>query len=347
MLIQQFAILALTLVASASFKDSSGTGAGNGGDPIFSFLETTRYVYLEAIKSFGLNPAARNSFCESSQRLSTEQKNLCRAFVEETVTQLLDLNATEHQTEFVLRQEPLLVKGPDGQPMPVAARTELGAKGTIEFHRSSVQHYSPPQMLFLLAHEFGHKVIFRGHALTDNEHIGAFATGRELLDSAAEAIVTLAESRGQVGKNFGVRDFWQCQIHFSNGGISDLSAPTMRLFFHNNWDQYESGVSRRPDDPQIAAYETLNTRMILRIRIRENLGCLKQAVSREERETKLEIIRVRDRIGAESGRPEEIMAVQELPLVNPICEEKPRWLELSTGQITFRCLYSGSQGGFQ
>ena len=67
-------------------------------------------------------------------------------------------------------------------------------------------------MLFLITHEFQHKANFAGKAVTDNEKIGPFATGRDLLDPVATAVVLVARKKGKVESQFGIRDIFDRRV---------------------------------------------------------------------------------------------------------------------------------------
>ncbi len=88
----------------------------------------------------------------------------------------------------------------------VAAKTTLGPEGAIEFHRDFVKTMLPTQVLFLITHEFQHKINFEEKPVTDNDPIGPFVLGRDLIDAASESIVALARRNGKVGTQFGIRD---------------------------------------------------------------------------------------------------------------------------------------------
>jgi hypothetical protein len=320
---------------------AGGSVIGNGGDPLFSFLETTRFAYLETLKL--KETKNEKDYCVNLKELSPEKKDFCLQFFNESVTQFLMLNLDPSKVKFILKEEPLLVSGPDGTPMPVAARTTMDKESPIEFHRDSIKFYSPYQTLFLLSHELGHKIIFRGKFIGDNTPIGPFTSGRELLDSVAKSVALIAKKNGKIGSNFGLRDFFSCTTKFDNGFQTKTMTSSPRMFFSDDFKKYQSGLGRNINDSNISVVESNESQLIFKFLIEENNNC--SGVSAESKTT-IEIVRVYEKHGSQTPKPDEQVELLELNR-NPICEEDPTPLILSTRGVTFSCLYIGSQGSNQ
>ena len=126
------------LLPSFQLVYGGGTVVGDGGDPIFEFLEATRFSMIESIKILINDPAERKVFCQQ-KTLNLQQKKFCSDYFLSIASEVLRLNQGLEKTLFVLREKSLEVIGPDGKPMMVAARTDLGSNGPIEFHRDSIK----------------------------------------------------------------------------------------------------------------------------------------------------------------------------------------------------------------
>jgi hypothetical protein len=101
-----------------------------------------------------------------------------------------------------------------------------------------------------------------------------------------------------------------------------------------------------PEDTFISIQETEKTSIAFRVQIDESAGCRSDAPV-GSRSTQLEVLRVHDPNPDGTVPPDEILASQTLADVNPICEKEPRWLELSSAGVEFRCQYRGTQGATQ
>lgn len=316
---------------------AGGSVIGNGGDPIFYFLEVTRSSFVETVKTIILDPNEKKKFCDK-KTLSDEQIKICRDFLFETANQLLTLNQGLLKTLFVLKEEPLLVEGPDGRPMSVAARTLLGPEGVVEFHRDSVKLMAPTLVLFLIAHEFSHKALFQGRYVTDNEPVGPFATGRELLDTMASAIVDAAKRNGKIGSNYGIRDRFDCQATV-NGTPLGNRASTPRAFLSEDLMSYEISLSRNPTDSFIYIPESTSSELVFRVITHEPANCRDKPEDSANRSTTISIVRVYK--NSDNVPREEILVSQTLAGYNPVCEKNPVVFGLSFGNVRFSCKYYG------
>ncbi|MNS61526.1 hypothetical protein D3C72_945560 [compost metagenome] len=321
---------------------ASGTVVRNGGDPLFHFLEATRSAMIETLNIIKLDPSEKDGFCRL-KNLNDQQSSFCRDFVLQIAEQLLRLNQQNDKTKFVLKENPLIVSGPDGRPMSVAARTELGASGVIEFHRDSIKLMAPAQILFLITHEFQHKVSFQNRFVTDNEVIGPFASGRELLDSVAVALVEVAKRRGKIGAQYELRDTFDCQI-YDGAGRSGSIVSSPRMFLNDALSSYQTSMGRTPLDGGPYVPEYSGARLIFRMQISESGNCSEQNFYASRRKTELAIVRVHAPDGDGRVQPEEVLANQVLEGFNPICDKERKPFGLSHDGVQFTCNYYGSSG---
>jgi hypothetical protein len=315
---------------------ASGTVVGNGGDPIFEFMEAARSSMVQTIKAIATDPAETKSFCAEASA-SSEQIQFCRQFFLAVSLDILKLSQGEQRTAFVLREDPLLVQGPDGKPMVVAARTDLGPLGVIELHRDSVKTLLPTQVLFLIMHEFQHKVIFQDHSVTDNEKIGPFVNGRELLDTVSTALVTVAKKKGLIGSQFGIRDIFDCQA------ITDVSQfgaklASSRLFLSEDLMSYETSIGKNPMDGSIYIPESRESTVLLRFVITEPNNC---GMASSARKNRVQIIRSVQKLN--EATVETVLESKDLT-ENPMCPGANSQFEIANGPLRFSCTYFGSAG---
>lgn len=329
-------LLLFTLFLKVQFANASGTVVGNGGDPVFEFMEAARHSMVETVKVIINDPAEKTAFCES-KKISEDQVQFCRHFFQTVALEIIQLNQGNLKTPFVLRAEPLYVVGSDGKPMIVAARTQLGKMGPIELHRDSVKTMMPTQVLFLITHEFQHKVVYDGKSVSDNERIGPFGSGRDLIDAVSSALVAVARRKGKVGSQFGIRDIFDCR---ATVGDSQFGAriSTSRLFLSENLMSYESSIGRNPADGSIFVPVSQNISLALRVMISEPNNCGDPVLGRK---TIVQVVRAEEQPSGTLN--EEVIESQEL-LSNPMCPGSDPKLEISSGQVRFQCQYYGSEG---
>ncbi len=315
---------------------AGGTVVGNGGDPVFEFMEAARTSMIETLKVIAHDSDEQAIFCKQAP-LNEEQIQFCREYFLVVLPDMLRLNQGLKKTLFVLREEPLLVNGPDGKPMVVAARTESGPLGPIEFNRDAVKTMLPTQVLFLMTHEFQHKSNFKGTFINDNDPIGPFVNGRELIDYAAKYIVSVARRKGKVGSQFGIRDIFDCIVMT---GTSQFGArlSSSRLFRAEDLMSYETSFGKNPTDGAIYLPETSNTSMVLKFGINEPNNC---GDPDQSRKTSVQIVR---RITLLDGSIQD-QEVSHLELSsNPMCPNYDPKIEIVWQQIKFTCQYYGSEG---
>ncbi|OFZ10759.1 MAG: hypothetical protein A2Z20_00755 [Bdellovibrionales bacterium RBG_16_40_8] len=315
---------------------ASGTVVGNGGDPVFEFMEAARTSMIETIKVIINDPSESAHFCENP-KLNADQIKFCRDFFIAIAPDILRLSQGLTKTFFVLRDQPLFVEGPDGIPMVVAARTELGPMGPIELHRESVKTLLPTQVLFLMTHEFQHKADFFGRIITDNEMIAPFATGRDLIDTVAAAVVVVARKKGKVGSQFGIRDIFDCRA-FANQSQFGARLSSSRLFQAEDLMSYETSIGKNPTDGSIFLPETIDSSLLLRFVINEPNNCGDPSPKRKS------IIQIVRSVKLVNGSQDETVVADQELTENPMCPGSSRQIEISKDEVRFVCNYFGSEG---
>ena len=330
---------------------AGGTSVGNGGDTLFYFLEDIRRSLVATMKNLDAKNPIHLTICNLAH-LTAAQRNKCHDVLIATQSQWLRLNQGENKTKFLLKEEPLLVPGPGGIPQKVDARTLLGPDGDIEFHRDSIKLYSPIQMMKLISHEFGHKLIFQEKSIGDDEPFPPFDTGREFLDAVAASLTNYAQNSGLIGSQFGLRDHFVCRIELNGFKVPSLNS-TLRRTFDSGFKRYETSLSKLPKDPLIAIGESSETNLVFQVVIHETQGCKKienePGVVSPLRSTTLRILRspARNKNLTHNNRKshvEEIILVERvLEGFNPICEEKSPYFGLEYQNVSFKCRHDGTE----
>ena len=317
------------------FTFASGTVVGNGGEPVLHFLEATRFALTETLKDIHLDPKINAEFCSDQPQLSSIQKQFCRSYLLDILDQMLALNTEPKKVPFVLREDPLLVIGPDGKPMPVSARTDLGEAGPIEFHLDSIKLMAPKVLLQLISHEFQHKTTYMGRSPTDNDPLGPFQFGRQLIDSVADAIVKVAIKKGRVGTEFVLRDSFDCAIR---SGASQFfqRAATNRWFLEPTLVNYNLSLSERPSDPFIAVGD-VNSKIVYQLEVADSNHCA-DLTDLKQRSSTIRLWRVFDDPNAASV----LLSEQVIEGMNPICEKTPPSFVADYQSVHFDCRYYGS-----
>jgi hypothetical protein len=338
----KFKLAVLLLILWPLLGRTSGTIIRNGGDPIFYFLEATRFSLVETIRLVLTEEKESKEFCNIST-LDQPQIDFCRRYFFEVAGQMMALNQGANKTLFVLRQEPLIVEGPDGKPMPVAARTALGPLGEVEFHRDSVKLMPPSQVLFLIAHEFQHKSAYQGRNITDNEPMGPFRNGRELLDTVAGALTEVAKRKGKVGSQYGLRDSFDCRMTV-NGTPFGVRASSPRMFLTPDLMSYETSLSKNPTDALLFVPESNESDLYFRVQISEAGNCSPDAKYNQGRNTHLQIVRVFKADGKGDQKPEQIVSETEMGSYNPLCIDGGGTFSLGYQNVIFNCHHYGTEG---
>ncbi len=326
-----YIIISLYSISSAA----SGTVIGNGGDPIFEFLNAARSSMVETIRSVVFKKEELDKFC-SSDKIEMEKQRFCRHFFEIVGPQIIELNRGQDRTKFALKEEALYVEGPDGKPMAVAARTQLGPLGVVEFHRGSVKTMIPTQVLFLISHESQHKVEFEGKSISDNQEIGPFADGRELLDTVASALTEVAKKKGFIGSQFGIQDIFDCSVEADDSSFG-ARIPSARRFSSDDLMSYETSMGKNPTDGTVFLPETSGSKLLLRMMISEPNNC---GGAHVDRFNQVQIVRS---ISTDEGFEEEVLA-ERMFFENPMCPQAKHDFGISYEQVSFSCNYFGSTG---
>ena len=310
---------------------------GNGGDPLFDFFEAARTSMINTLNTVRFDPKEQEIFCKL-ESLSFEESQFCKQFFLAVLPEMLELSGGPNKTAFVLRKDYLEVYDHEGNRMIVAARTELGPKGPIELHRDSVKTLTPAEALFLITHEFLHKVAYEGAYVTDNDEIWPFRRGRYLLDAAAKYLTNLAKRAGHIGTYFGIDDTFECNYSISGTLSSGGFFRSRRMYFSNDFMSYESSLGKTPLDGTPKIPDSPNSWIGLSFKITEPNNCLEPSSNRK---TSLKVLRW-TRLPDRSHRSE---VLSELELgYNPMCPKSSTKFEISWEKIQFSCEYFGSQG---
>lgn len=314
----------------------AGTVVGNGGEPVLHFLEATRFALTETLKDIHLDPKINADFCSDEPQLSSQQQQFCRSYLLDILDQMLSLNTEPKKVPFVLREDPLLVIGPDGKPMPVSARTDLGDAGPIEFHLDSIKLMAPKVLLQLISHEFQHKTTYMSKSPTDNDPLGPFQFGRQLIDSVADALVKVAIKKGRVGTEFVLRDSFDCKIR-SGASQFGLRAATNRWFLDSTLVNYKLSFSKLPSDPLIYVAESINSKIVYQLEVADSNHCA-ELENIKLRSSTIRLWRVFDDPNAASV----LLSEQIIEGMNPMCEKTPPSFVADYQSIHFDCRYYGS-----
>lgn len=322
----------------------ASTGVGSGGDVIDLYLESTRLSLLDSLESLVSKPSNGDSLCDCKadpnnnplcgklRALTPDQRQLCRAFILETASEIITLNLgrpSRSRVPFLLSMEPITVADPNGNLRPVSAATPLGPDGPITFHYDSVRMLSPMFILALIAHEFGHKATFRGEIIDDNPIIAAFdfpGGGRALLDAVGAGVAWYASTADFVGREFGVMDTFTCDVleTTSNMGLPAMG-DSQRLFLsRDKLDAYETGIGFSPRQLPCNWRNDQATIISFQLKIHEDQGCSNKSSAKASRYTTIEtwIYHLAVKPGDTPPPPEKLREVQ-MKGFNPICEADP------------------------
>lgn len=332
-------ILAVVLGNTAPLVAYADTAVGNGGSIIEKYLRVSRQNLKDVL--FKLEKSEdQKSLCNSQPDLNQDQIDECRNFIVTTRSDLLDLTI---KVPFKLVVNPIYVDYPDGSRRKVAAQTQLGPQGNIDFHYDSIRTMSPGELMALLTHELGHKVDYQGSPVSDFEPTAAFASGLELLDAAGRAIANKAIDLGLISDHFGFYDLYQCQVVTDDDESKPkliVSGGSIRKFFKQHvFDRYQSTIGHHPTDLAIKIYDTESqSHLALKVQVFEETDC---DLNRPDgRSLSLEVVREFE----ENGKIKSESLNQLInDGYNPICEpeEQRQSFTISGGIATFSCQYMG------
>lgn len=325
----------------------SGSVIGNGGDPIYHFIENTRKAYISTIQDLITNKQL-GRVCENTN-LEKDKLNFCKYFFKSTYKNILSINIhSKNRAEIKLTNKTLYTKDKYGELIEVSAVAHSIYEGftsnTITFHRPSIKSNTPFENLLLFSHELGHLVRFKGKILNDNDSYGPFENGRLLLDTLALSISRIAKSQGIIGSDYGLKDNFLCEVSIGNTGFTQRTSSS-RIIYSDSFNKYNVGFNRlhlTPHDPGISVIEDKfkNQNLLFVIEIQENNSCVNPD-NLSLRSTKLKIIR--ETITNSMPKYEDLVSEEFLGL-NPLCEKKKNILSLSYRDFKFECEYMSTYG---
>jgi len=328
-----------------SARADGGTSVGGGGDPLYFFLENSRSKLVLAVNKLIYEPDTRAYICNGA-RLTDEQKSFCLKFILETAIEFTQINAGTNKIKFIIRDTPLIVTGPDGTDINVVARTPLGPTGDVEFYRPMLKNLSPPDLLMLLGHEFGHKVTFEGVNIGDNNPVGPFATGREFLDTLGDAIKSYALKYNLIGHTANILDQYSCSVRDIYGRYEVRSAlNNQRTFNDENLTSYHTGLGYNEAPTTIELFEAAGTKVKMQIVITEPESCHDNPVANSRRNTVVKLIRVFPQTPEHPEYREEEITSQLYQTLNPLCTDQKIPFALLNGDTEFKCQYDSTMGG--
>lgn len=343
----------LFLVASPARAHSVIRG---GGDVVGSFLESMRSGLVTTFAAFNSADISNRAAVCSDQGLSLDQWQLCTNFLLATSNEVIAMNSTTTSTPFMLSSKPLLLFLPDGRT--VAAMTNLGPQGPIIFDYARISGLTPTLMLGLMSHEFGHKAAFPHRINTgetrnyiqDEGQIGAFRTGRDLLDAAGNALAKYAARIGVIDTEFRVIDTFYCKE--TTAGSPQYIAVTgrdVRAFNRNipapaRFEKFVSGVGA--NHWLQFNINTSDACYSVDLNIHEAYNCdLKQ--NGPDRYTKISLTKNVPGQNGQADPEPEIVAEATSGGFNPICENDPvarnREIKLNYLDMEFSCRFLSSE----
>lgn len=173
--------------------------------------------------------------------------------------------------------------------------------------------------------------------MKDNDPIGPFSNGRELIDYASKYLVSVSRRKGKIGSQFGIRDIFDC---VATTGSTQLGAriSSSRLFQTEDLMSYETSFGKNSMDGTIYLPETINNSIVLKFSITEPNNCGDQNQSRK---TSVQIVR---RSKLSDGSTQDAVLSELESSSNPMCPNDNSKLEIAWQHINFNCQYFGSEG---
>lgn len=349
------------VLASAAWGQAPSSVVGNGGNLFREYLNTTRLQFVAVLRAIDkLHKDGGNlAFLCAGRGLSAEQLNYCRKFALAAIPQMLDLNTVEPRTPLEPGED-LMAPDSRGELAPCDAKVEriegqpVDRMSPIRFETRRARLYSPQELLFLMAHEFGHMIQYEVDNprlfIDDYVAVGPFTDGgKTLLDAVASTIMGFAVDRGLVGQNFTLVDLFQCSAKMAGMPFeSQFSIPARRLPSENGpwqqrYDKYTAGFGLPgPASFGVSFMDTaLNKQLYLRMQIVEQHACAPLSnPTTLDRSTRLSLVYLDD-------HPTNYVTVVEstgaLPR-NPICEAEQIPILLQYRGMTFSCTFAGTRG---
>lgn len=329
------ALLAFFIVTQPLSAQSS---IGSGGDVLQSYVEEIGSKLHQTLLRLKTSPD-RDQIC-NGLNLSGEQKKFCNAFIKATMNQYMMLTLGPQKVPLKVVEDKLFSHDADGNLYEVAAITRKGPEGDIKFNYKKISNYHPAVLLALLTHEIGHKIEFpRGNVyVDDNDPIGPFAEGRDLLDAAGHALSQNASRNLIIGPRFSVKDKFTCGIKQEGSFPSESTNEVRRIFSttSNPFGNYRFGVGPEFGWTWTAGED--RTCISFELSIQEMANCNKSG----NRATNLKLVRYFPE-GDDGMTPNPELIEEKVILdYNPACSwTRLEPLELNYHDATFYCVYRG------
>lgn len=210
--IKHYSLMLLLVIMTASAA-RGGTLVNTGGDPwAFLQLELQRKIYIRTLEQILANDAtdwvkteeALSRMCAASGLYDKFELNTCVDYILTTAADIAQCNHGDNKIDFkVIRPteqweiDLFDVQYPDTPHQTVPAATYLSncrepsknpRARNIYFHYDRIRDWNGRDAFLAIAHEMGHKVMYRSHAVTDDQRAGGFEAGYKLLNAAAYAV---------------------------------------------------------------------------------------------------------------------------------------------------------------
>jgi hypothetical protein len=139
---------------------------------------------------------APEEVCAILRPLTKKQKATCEEIFATKGPEVLKIIRNKPGVKFQWSEKVLTVQDTRGERRYVEAKTEAEPK-KITIDRKRFLDMSRAQRIALLTHEYFHFATVKGHPITDEEKIGEFETGRDLLNALGAAVAAVSEDRGE------------------------------------------------------------------------------------------------------------------------------------------------------
>ena len=217
-LVLGMALAACSKVEKVELSGGNAEGFG-GGDGLTGLVKTSEAHVMSALTLIQKGtdtatlcqlPSAYPNLDKRIQRilssLTPGQVTYCKNFITANASNLLAIMQKSPPVGTVISLDPVQVIFPNGQLQPVDAKTLFGPSGDITFSAQALNLLTGPELDVVVAHEFLHKIFVNSISgyVTDNDPIGPFTVGRDLLDNVGAGIalyysVSQQASSGSLG----------------------------------------------------------------------------------------------------------------------------------------------------
>lgn len=308
----------------------------NGGDVLLTRLQMARVIMGQAVSGLLKEDPKTSRYSCLSGRTNIDE--LCRAFLLEVASQVNNLDGSN--VSLVLVQAPISVKDPfTGADNFVAARTVVDHNGPIEFHIDSLKTMDMPEVVFLLSHEFMHKVKYKGKFITDDAVYPTMVGGRSIIDSLASTIKKYAMDHGFLGRFIAIQFNFSCKIKTPTSQTG-ADFKLNRVDYPSNSISGGFRVTLGDDitDPHLYFYSDDDSRIEFRFRI-SNMG-----LGSCDQRTGIKAIRMQ--LVQSTKRPDgtytDSIIKTSSKVGSPLCSEQDPTFSLSHEDKTFTCTYAGA-----